>query len=139
LVVPDGTEQRRRVAVQLADLVAALRAEVGRRRTHVATLSRHLRDPRRAIAEQRQQTGALADRGRRAMQGAVRMARARLAAAAERLQALSPLAVLERGYAIARREDGNVIRAAAEVALDDVVDITFRRGGARARIVSRRD
>jgi len=139
LVVPDAAEQRRRVAVQLSDLIAALGAEVGRRRTHVANLARHLRDPRREIAEQRHHAGALADRSRRAMQGAARLARARLGAAAERLQALSPLGVLERGYAIARREDGSVIRAATEVELDELVEITFRRGAARARIVSRRD
>jgi exodeoxyribonuclease VII large subunit len=53
---------------------------------------------------------------------------------------LSPLAVLERGYAIARRaDDGRVVRAAGEVAPGDVLELTFHDGGARVRVESRRD
>jgi len=70
----------------------------------------------------------------------VRDAQARLAAAAARLDALSPLAVLERGYAIARRaDDGRVVRAAREVAVDDVLDLTFHDGGARVRVTASRN
>ena len=137
LVVPDCAELRRRLRVRQMALVAALSVQLRRQRERVAALARHVRDPRRQLLEQRQGVAALGGRAQRALIGALRVARARLAGDAERLQALSPLAVLERGYTIARREDGVVVRSSAEVAVGDALDLTFRRGGARVRIESK--
>jgi len=65
----------------------------------------------------------------------VRVARQHLRGAAERLQALSPLAVLERGYSITRRVDsGSVVRDAATLGDGDHLQITFARGAARVRV-----
>jgi exodeoxyribonuclease VII large subunit len=139
LVVPDGADLRRRLRQLQSALTGALRTEIGRQRAHVRALARHVRDPRRTIVEERAHVAALADRGRRAAEGSVRMARARLSAAAERLHALSPLAVLERGYAIARRADGTVVRSAQDVVVGEPLDLAFRRGSARVRVESRRD
>jgi len=47
---------------------------------------------------------------------------------AERLQALSPLAVLARGYAICRRADGAILKDAAEVRAGDAVHVRLHRG-----------
>ena len=70
----------------------------------------------------------------RAVIGAVRVARTRLAGDAERLHALSPLAVLERGYAIARRDDGTVVRAAHEVRRRRRTRAELPRRSARVRV-----
>src|SRR5947209_3394192 len=66
----------------------------------------------------------------------VRHARGTVEQAAGRLDALSPLACLERGYAIVRRGDstGPVVRAADALAAGDAVALVFARGRARARI-----
>src|SRR5439155_573257 len=57
-------------------------------------------------------------------------------ALARRLDALSPLACLARGYAIVRRGDaaGPVVRDAGTLAAGDAVALVFARGRARARI-----
>jgi len=54
--------------------------------------------------------------------------RERLAAAAARLAALSPLGVLARGYAIVRGPDGRVLTAAASVAPGDRIDVALACG-----------
>jgi len=56
-------------------------------------------------------------------------ARGRLGEIAARLDALSPLASLERGYSIVRRRpDRSVVRSAAEAPPGTVVDVTLARG-----------
>lgn len=52
----------------------------------------------------------------------------RLAGIGRRLDLLSPLATLQRGYAIAEREDGHVIAHAAEVASGDAMAVRFQDG-----------
>ena len=49
--------------------------------------------------------------------------RLELGGASGRLDALSPLGVLRRGYAIARGPDGRVLRAAAQARPGDTVDV----------------
>jgi exodeoxyribonuclease VII large subunit len=65
--------------------------------------------------------------------------RARLGTVAGKLDVLSPLGSLARGYAIVRRDDGQVVRAAASLAPGDVVGILLARGRARARIIDTED
>ena len=66
-----------------------------------------------------------------------RIDRRRLAleATAGRLHALSPLATLDRGYAIARNSAGRTIRSIESVRGGDAVDIVFRDGTASAEII----
>ncbi|MGD9763925.1 MAG: exodeoxyribonuclease VII large subunit [Candidatus Binatia bacterium] len=139
LVVADGGAVRQQVALRWQALQRAMRGLLGRRREHLTGARARLRDPRRVLQEERARVAALHHRGIRAALTAVRTAEARLVAAAARLHALSPLAVLERGYAIARRSDGGVVRAADEVAVGDALDLVFRRGGARVRVEERRN
>ncbi len=139
LVLPDGAALRRDLRQRGSALHQAVRSLLRQRGERVVGLGRRLRDPRRALVEHRAQIEALSGHSTRAVLGVLRVAEMRLAGAAARLHALSPLAVLERGYAIARRsDDGRVVRAAAEVAVGDALDLIFRRGGAQVRVEAQR-
>jgi exodeoxyribonuclease VII large subunit len=135
LVVPDARQLAQQLGRRADGLTLALKLSLRRRRERVTALARLVRDPRQTLRRQRLRIDELAERGARAVAGAVRVAHARVIAAGERLHALSPLAVLERGYAIARRvPDGQVVRAATEVAPGDELDLVFRVGAARVRV-----
>jgi exodeoxyribonuclease VII large subunit len=58
----------------------------------------------------------------------------RLAVLAGRLQALDPLAVLKRGYAMALAPDGKVVTDAARLAVGDSLSLRFARGAADVRV-----
>ncbi|WP_419806245.1 exodeoxyribonuclease VII large subunit [Terriglobus sp.] len=60
--------------------------------------------------------------------------RQRLERAAARLEALSPLAVLERGYALAFTEDGRLVRSAGQLAAGDTLVARFAKGSVVARV-----
>lgn len=138
MVVPDAAQLGRQVGQRAGALSGALRMLLHRRRERLVGLSRLLRDPRRTLQLQRLRIDELSERAQRALRGRLRAERAAAAACAERLHALSPLRVLERGYAIARRpDDGRVVRSAAEVATGDTLDLIFRAGRARVRVEGR--
>ena len=50
------------------------------------------------------------------------------------LEQLSPRAVLERGYSIAKTMDGRIVRASADVANGADLHLTFAQGAAIARV-----
>ena len=58
--------------------------------------------------------------------------RARLVGLARELDALSPVRVLERGYAVVRLADGTVVRDATQVVVDDDVHIQLASGSLAA-------
>ena len=60
--------------------------------------------------------------------------RSAAAALADRLRALSPRRVLERGYCLVRTSEGTFVRVAAALATGQRLTIEFARGEADARV-----
>ena len=69
-----------------------------------------------------------------AIESQIAGAEKRFALATASLDALSPLAILQRGYAIAQREDGTLLRDANSVAIGDSVQVRLAKGRIRTRV-----
>jgi exodeoxyribonuclease VII large subunit len=69
-----------------------------------------------------------------ALANQVEEAEKRLALAAASLDALSPLAVLGRGYAIAQTESGKLLREATSVSIGDSVRLRLAKGTLKAKV-----
>jgi exodeoxyribonuclease VII large subunit len=135
LVVPQRTE----LSVALARLSARLTHLVEQRtRQERRLLTAHaarVRHPRQMLAAQRLRLDELSERADRALANSLQLARGRLQAGAARLDALSPLAVLRRGYAIARRDDdGTVVRDADTLRPGDEIELVLARGTASVQV-----
>jgi exodeoxyribonuclease VII large subunit len=82
-------------------------------------------------------------RGRLAMAAAHRTggSRHRFRTAVGRLESLSPLAVLGRGYSLTREPSGGIVRRATQVRRDDMIEILLHEGRLDARVteVTERD
>ncbi|MHB1863682.1 MAG: exodeoxyribonuclease VII large subunit [Gemmatimonadaceae bacterium] len=136
------------VDVTICDLVADLRAPtpsaaaeaavraVSELATQVRLLGARLR---RAVGSRLDVSALRLQRAGRAMLGrasrAVEGRRARMQALAGRLDALSPLATLERGYAVARDPSGRVLSSAAQFTPGSAFDLTLRDGRVSARAI----
>ena len=59
------------------------------------------------------------------------------AAAAHTLDALSPLAVLERGYAVCLTPEGRVVRSASDVEVNGTVEVRLHQGKLNAQVLSK--
>jgi exodeoxyribonuclease VII large subunit len=90
--------------------------------------------PRAVVSRER----ALLARGERSLETSFRALLERrggqLERASVRLDALSPLKVLGRGYAIATREDGRAVRCADDVAPGGVVRLRVAEARIEARV-----
>lgn len=110
-VAPDGVTVLAQLREIPGRLARGLRGTVERRRARVAEArSGMTRRLERRLAPARQAVDVAAARLERSIRRRVERRREALNAAAGRLQALSPLAVLERGYSVARSREGEVLR-----------------------------
>jgi exodeoxyribonuclease VII large subunit len=83
-------------------------------------------------AQRRFDAATTAQRG--ALESRLQRAHRRLGLAAASLDALSPLAVLHRGYAIALADDGRLIRDAEAVSIGDAVQVRLAKGKLKTRV-----
>ncbi len=97
--------------------------------------TRAIRRPLRLFQDAFQSNDELRDRCCRSLRGLFRTYNDRFKHAGFRLQALSPLSVLNRGYSMVLDKDGKAIRSSEEVNTGDVVQIRFARGEAKAEII----
>jgi exodeoxyribonuclease VII large subunit len=110
-VVPDGVAVRGQLRQLPPRLARGLRGAVLRRRARVEEgLARLRRALERRLAPPRQAVDLAVGRLERGLARGLERRRVRLSALAGRLQALSPLAILERGYSVARTPGGRLLR-----------------------------
>jgi exodeoxyribonuclease VII large subunit len=157
LLVPDRIAQRDAVEACRRQLLRAQRFAVAERQQQLDDLAERLarvtrqrllrkqraqqelmqrlahRHPERVLARARGQLGMLA--GRLAASARLQLSKRRKAfgACAAQLDALSPLAVLGRGYAIATR-DGIAVLSSQELTAGDAVRVQVSHGAFRARV-----
>jgi exodeoxyribonuclease VII large subunit len=86
------------------------------------------------VAEAREKFGVLCVERNAAMESRLETARRRLAVMSASLDALSPLAVLQRGFALAQDEQGRLLRDAAQVQVGDLVRLRLAKGQLFCRV-----
>ena len=121
----------RRLEVRL--LAAHPRAQVAARRAALAALERRLTSPVARVAAGRRGLDGQRSRLDAALRRGLDRRRAAFAALVARLEALSPLRVLERGYALTTR-GGHVVTDAGTLHAGDEVELRFAIGRAKARV-----
>lgn len=89
-----------------------------------------------ALSEKRARVDMLRNRTRRAGASLMQPFAADVALAASRMHDLSPLAVLARGYAVARTPDGHVVKSVRQTRVGDVVDVEVADGRLACRVES---
>ena len=138
LVVPDtggdlvaAARLRRRIDGRMREIAADRR-----RRLVNAKRMVDRRAPPARVAQLRQRLDEVRRAIDRAIARAVPLQRQRTVSARRRLEALSPLAVLGRGYAIVEGEDGRLRTEVAALRAGEQVKLRMRDGRAGARVES---
>lgn len=132
---PDQNELRANMLLFQQRLVRAMSENVleARRRLIQDVNALHRASPQAVIEQRRQRLDELTRDATRHLARRLENERVKVNGAARQLNTLNPLATLERGYAIVRKKD-LVVREAAQVTTDDVVEIRVRDGEFTARV-----
>ena len=117
---------------QAADTVAALRQAVD-----ILVEDSPLGQADGFLSGHWQRLAHLDENLKNAMARQVEDGRGKLSLYAEKLDALSPLKVLSRGYAVVLDEKGRAVRDAGELAPGEVVTLRVNRGQATAKVLER--
>lgn len=120
-------ELEHRLLRALPDRLAAQRRRLDAARTSLART-----DPRAIFKVARARVLEREERLTRAMEGKMRAVGVELAGWVGKLDALSPLGVLARGYLIAWREDGGLATRAATISPGDPLSLRFADGTVKA-------
>ena len=114
----------------------ALDAQLREHARHVDALTVTIlrRDPGQRIAQARHSFAAGQARLERVVERAMDTSRARLDGLTARLRSLSPLAVLDRGYALVTNAEGELLRSTAHVATGEIVKTQLSDGQFTSRV-----
>jgi exodeoxyribonuclease VII large subunit len=136
LAVPDLAEFGQVVDALERTLQIRTHDSLRQRRDRIGALARALGHlgPQRELMGYRQRLDGYTLELERSMWQQMEQRRARHALMAARLEAISPLATLARGYAIVRQEDGRIVRRARQVAPGEQLAVRVAEGWFGARV-----
>jgi exodeoxyribonuclease VII large subunit len=138
MALPDRAESRRYFDACASRFAgAAFRCFFeSRRRFDRCASDRALRRLPDMVLDRQQELDGYATSLRRRMGESVRTAARRFSNATARLHALSPLAVLARGYSVVSAAGGKTVRSSGELSPGQNIRIRFNRGAATAAVES---
>ena len=133
IVVPSREEMAQRVDDLAGRMESAVERTIHRRRERLESFARVLRGRPPGMDELAQHLAGLEERLHTGAATAVENRRAALESAAELLDSLSPLGVLDRGYAVATHEGGTVT-SVEEVGAGDALTVTVGDGDVESEV-----
>ncbi len=135
MIVPRRADLLERVEAIELQLQRCVEAKLDAAREDLQIWVKRLADPGRRLREDQQRVDELSISLLRRFQERVRKCRDHLARQSGRLAALSPLAVLERGYSIAHKlPEERIVKDAATLAAGDLLRVSFALGKALCRV-----
>ena len=141
LAVPDQDGLRQSLDQMTSAIAGNLSRQLKAARQHLNALAcaSVLQDPGAYIAQQRKNTEFLKNRLAAAQNQSVAQKRQRYIAAVSKLDAMSPLKVLTRGYSVTQTESGEIVRSAGQVKAGDRVRIRVSDGSMTAEILDQQE
>lgn len=133
-------EQAQRLDELEQRMIRAQRQTLRQNQSRLALLQQRLqgRNPAQRVGQHQRDVVALQQRLQRAMQARLERARTRLAHVGQLLDSVSPLATLQRGYAILTTESGEVVRSAEQVTPGDTLRARLAEGRLRLTVAQDR-
>ncbi|MCI7726084.1 MAG: exodeoxyribonuclease VII large subunit [Clostridiales bacterium] len=141
LAVPDQDALRQNLDAMSNAMVSSLSRQVKAARQHLKVLSasQALRSPTGYLEQRSQSVELLKNRLVAAQNQNITRARQRYIAQISKLEAMSPLKVLTRGYSMAQTQRGEVVRSINQVELGERIRIRLSDGTISATVMNKEE
>lgn len=141
LAVPDQNALRQNMDAMLAAMTTSLQRQLKASRQHLSVLAAcsALQSPEIYLQQRREATQNLLDRLILLEEQYLSKNRQRFLANTAKLDAMSPLKVLTRGYAMVQRQGREVVRSVKQVTSGDSVCITVSDGNMTALVTDKKE
>ena len=141
LAVPDQDALRQNLDAMSNAMVSSLSRQVKAARQHLKVLSasQALRSPTGYLEQRSQSVELLKNRLVAAQNHNITRARQRFIAQISKLEAMSPLKVLTRGYSMAQTQRGEVVRSINQVELGERIRIRLSDGTISATVMNKEE
>ena len=141
LAVPDQEALRQTLDSFSGAMVNALNRQIKSSRQHWKVLSESpsLKSPTGYIEQRRKNLLILQNRMLSAQNASLARSKQRYIANISKLDAMSPLKVLTRGYSMAQTEDGQLLRSVSQVELGQRITVFLSDGRIRATVMDREE
>ena len=137
LAVPDQDGLRQTLDAMTASMATCVSRQLKAARIQLDALSASpgLQSPMGYLQQRRNTLQMLRDRLSSGQTHQIDLKKQRFIGCTSKLDALSPLKVLTRGYALTQRVDGEVIRSVSQVAVQDQILVTLGDGRMTAEVI----
>ena len=141
LAVPDQDALRQNLDAMTGAMAASLERQIKSAQKHLDVLSRSpaLRSPDSYLQQREKSLELLKNRLISAQNQNITRKNQQFIAAVSKLDAMSPLKVLSRGYAMAQNQNGEVVRSVKQVELGERIIVTFSDGKLSATVMNKED
>ena len=141
LAVPDQDALGQTLDAMSAAMATALTRQLKSARQHLNVLSASpaLKSPTGYLEQKQKTLELLKNRLISAQNQNISQKSARYVALTAKLDAMSPLKVLTRGYAMAQTEDGNVLRSVEQVDLGQRITVSLNDGTISATVMDKKE
>ena len=136
LAVPDQDAIRQTLDAMTSTMATSVNRQLKAARVHLNALasSQGLQSPLGYLQQRRKNLQMLRDRITSAQLHQISLKKQHFIGFTSKLDALSPLKVLTRGYALTQQKDGSVIRSVKQIHCDDLIHITLADGNITAEV-----
>ncbi len=141
LVVPVQSQLKQELALRRHTLMQRYESYLRQKQLRLEHLAQHrlLQKPELLLQDRQQLLDDRTERLQQTMTYILKQKQQQMASAAEQLNALSPLNVLSRGYALCESDNGKLVRRANDVELGDTITVILEQGRLSASVTGREE
>ncbi|MCX7727020.1 MAG: hypothetical protein N2053_09255, partial [Chitinispirillaceae bacterium] len=129
--------EKERYDLKIREISAGYKHEIEKKEEELRYYETHysMRKTIRFLLEKQQILDETEDRISLSLRDFLKRTELKFSSLCKQLNALSPIMILSRGYSIAKKKDGSIVRSSSQIEEEEIINLRFHIGSASAKIL----